>query len=588
MRSLSFQHAQAAALDQYYTQRPVAQFCWLKLQQITRGFGVAMEQSSVIEPSAGSGAFLDTAPTSVVVRGFDVAPTSGRSDIRVHDFLLDPLPRLPAPRANGVRLVVGNPPFGKKSSLVRAFIERAFTHAKADVVAFIVPIAMRKWAAQRGIHSSARLVADVDLPEEAFEFRGKPYGVRCCFQVWVAAGIAPLLPDLRMRAAPLTAHPDFTAYQYNRMPGADAHFLREWDFAVPMSGFGDFTVKAYRAQDCDRRKHWILFNAHSPQALRRLKSLDFVALSRQRSVVPGFGKADVVKAYGEVIALEQERAGRYRHEQRGNFTRGRPGYPRRVASEIRNNSGYGSKTMSKKSLSCSAPAATLCVTARADLLSMAPNSNARIGASNLPVHGRGRNPTAKALAGAQTSKPKKKTVGYDKTVGEETWLTPKYIVRALGPFDLDPATPEKGMPWPTAKRMLKPSNNGLAMFWSKKDFVWHNPPYGRVMGAWLNKAANHGNGLTLIFARTDTQAFFENVWRHQNTTAVFFFEGRLKFCNVKGEEVGSAGASSVLIAYGLKARSRLKAAVAAGKLEGRLIVLDKDQEDVWQAGKKAA
>lgn len=587
MRSSSSQRAQAAALDQYYTQHPVARLCWSKLQQIAHRIGVSLELSRVIEPSAGGGAFLDTAPAGVVVRGFDVSPAPHRKDIRVHDFLTDTLPRLPLPRGDGARIVVGNPPFGKKSSLVHAFIERAFTHAKADIVAFIVPVAMRKWAAQRCMDMSIRLIADEDLPEQAFEFRGKPYGLRCCFQIWVADGIASPLPDLRVRAAPPTAHPDFTAYQCNRMPGADAHFRRAWDFAVPMGGFADYTVKAYRAKDCDRRKHWILFKAHTPQALRRLKRLDFVALSRELTVVPGFGKADVVKAYVEAVASERARAWRGAHGRRGNFTRGQARYPRMVASEIRNASGYGSKTMSKHTSARSARAASRHAAARVDRFLLAPVSSARIGASNAPVRNLRRKPVTAVVPNAMTSKSTKKTVGYDKTVGEETWLTPVDIVRSLGPFDLDPATPQKGMPWRTATRMLKPSDDGLATFWPKSDFVWHNPPYGKVMGEWLKKAANHGNGLTLIFARTDTQAFHEHVWRHPNTTAVFFFEGRLQFCNPKGKKVGSAGAASVLIAYGKKARARLESAVQSGALNGRVIVLDKDQARVWQAGRRA-
>lgn len=33
----------------------------------------------------------------------------------------------------------------------------------------------------------------------------------------------------------------------------------------------------------------------------------------------------------------------------------------------------------------------------------------------------------------------------------DTWLTPKYIIDSLGPFDLGPCTPDM-MPWETAAR----------------------------------------------------------------------------------------------------------------------------------------
>jgi hypothetical protein len=156
------------------------------------------------------------------------------------------------------------------------------------------------------------------------------------------------------------------------------------------------------------------------------------------------------------------------------------------------------------------------------------------------------------------------------TVGEETWLTPKYLIDALGPFDLDPATPPN-MPWKTAMLMLTKNEDGLATPWSKSGFTFCNPPYGRETEEWLKKAAAHGNGITLIFARTETRGFQKFVWKHPNTTGLFFFERRLKFCRVDGKEAGSAGAPSVLVAYGQEARRRIERAAALGLINGVLV-----------------
>ncbi len=48
--------------------------------------------------------------------------------------------------------------------------------------------------------------------------------------------------------------------------------------------------------------------------------------------------------------------------------------------------------------------------------------------------------------------------------GEKTWLTPRYIIDALGPFDLDPCCPPK-MPWRTAAEMVCRPADGLAVDW---------------------------------------------------------------------------------------------------------------------------
>lgn len=49
--------------------------------------------------------------------------------------------------------------------------------------------------------------------------------------------------------------------------------------------------------------------------------------------------------------------------------------------------------------------------------------------------------------------------------GEKTWLTPRWLLDKLGPFDLDPCCPDGGMPWPTAARMISKSEDSLAKDW---------------------------------------------------------------------------------------------------------------------------
>lgn len=46
----------------------------------------------------------------------------------------------------------------------------------------------------------------------------------------------------------------------------------------------------------------------------------------------------------------------------------------------------------------------------------------------------------------------------------DEWYTPKWIVDALGSFDLDPCAPENRL-WNTAKRHITPSEDGLKTEW---------------------------------------------------------------------------------------------------------------------------
>jgi hypothetical protein len=95
-----------------------------------------------------------------------------------------------------------------------------------------------------------------------------------------------------------------------------------------------------------------------------------------------------------------------------------------------------------------------------------------------------------------------------------------------------------------------------------------NPPYGAEMGRWLAKLADHGNGISLIFARTETAMFHESVW--DKAHGLLFLRGRLAFCDRKGKPVGSAGAPSVLVAYG-KGNADV---LASCELPGRFIRLE--------------
>lgn len=177
-------------------------------------------------------------------------------------------------------------------------------------------------------------------------------------------------------------------------------------------------------------------------------------------------------------------------------------------------------------------------------------------------------------------------VGYDRlpaAQSTDTWLTPPELIwgspkegyTGLGPFDLDPATPENGMPWPTAARMLKPSDDGLASEWPADASVFMNPPFGRGQEAWMEKMANHpGGGIALVFARTETKWFQRFVLNHPNISAVVFQEGRLKFHRANGDVGDAPPAGPAWIAYGEEGARRLKRAVREGQIRGCYLELD--------------
>lgn len=151
------------------------------------------------------------------------------------------------------------------------------------------------------------------------------------------------------------------------------------------------------------------------------------------------------------------------------------------------------------------------------------------------------------------------------TENKEEWLTPPELIKSLGDFDLDPCSPEENIrPWPTAGKHLALSDDGLNSEWNGR--VWCNPPYGKETFKWLDKLAAHGDGMALVFARTETIGFHEQIWSKAN--AIFFFKGRLKFYHVTGIQGDTANAPSCLIAYGENNASVLKRCDLKGKFIG--------------------
>lgn len=152
---------------------------------------------------------------------------------------------------------------------------------------------------------------------------------------------------------------------------------------------------------------------------------------------------------------------------------------------------------------------------------------------------------------------------------EVRWLTPPELVAPLGRFDLDPCG-APGHVLADRTFLLENGDDGLRDDWSGR--VWLNPPYGKLAEPFLRRLADHGTGTALIFARTETRMFHEQVWGR--ASAVLFLFGRLSFLNADGVKASAnAGAPSCLVAYGA-ADAR---ALHESGIRGHLVSLQKGQ-----------
>ncbi|MFN3473021.1 MAG: hypothetical protein ACK4ZW_03135 [Blastomonas sp.] len=263
-------YARAAELDQIFTTDEVARDL---LDFVIRRYG--SQPHLFIEPSAGLGAFLNHMPASKIGIELDCKIPG----LLAADFLTVSVQCTPP------IIVVGNPPFGKSSSLAVEF----FNHAArmADVIAFVLPMTFKKASIQNRLHANFYLVEEVDVPAFAFTFRSKPKNVPCTFQIWERRQGERKLHDLQM------SHPDF---EFTDRENAD--------FAVQRVGANagrvhhDFKQSTWRSGEKLVKDHYFI---RGPVE-RIFRKLDFASMARNTAGNPSLAKTEIVALYSAYLA----------------------------------------------------------------------------------------------------------------------------------------------------------------------------------------------------------------------------------------------------------------------------------------------
>lgn len=131
----------------------------------------------IIEPSAGCGVW--TLPLHMFnLIAFDIQPEG--EGIQQMNFLdVD----LYAFQSN--LHFIGNPPFGRQSSIAKKFIKHICKCERTKTIAFILPKSFKKESMQKVFPLNYHLEFQDDVGTNAFLANGKPYDVPCVFQIWV-------------------------------------------------------------------------------------------------------------------------------------------------------------------------------------------------------------------------------------------------------------------------------------------------------------------------------------------------------------------------------------------------------------------
>lgn len=263
-------------LDQFYTNDDIA----LRYFNITKSMIDINKYDIILEPSAGRGSFFKLLPDDKRI-GIDLDPKY--ENIIKQDFLKYEHEK------DKKYLVIGNPPFGKVSSLAIKFFNHAATFA--DVIAFIIPRTFKKVSVQNALNLSFKLIYNEDLPLKPCCFYPPMYA-KCCFQIWKRVDIPrdKIVYDL--------IHPDFDFVKFGEKDSNNQPTPPE---------DADFAIKAYGSNcgeivSCDLNKlrpkswHWIKSNIDINVLKENFLSLDY-SLSKNSVRQDSLGKGELIFLY---------------------------------------------------------------------------------------------------------------------------------------------------------------------------------------------------------------------------------------------------------------------------------------------------
>ena len=202
-------------LDKFYTIPSYSKKCIDKVFELYDKTNFDL----IVEPSAGNGSFFNQLEFENKV-GIDISPEN-ENIVKIDFFDYHP------PIHKNNILVIGNPPFGKVSSIAIKF----FNHSSkwCNVIAFIIPRTFRRPSVQNKINKLFHLTYDEDVSTKPCCFT-PPMMVKCCFQIWEKKEFERPFIDLP------TKHEDWEFSSFGP--------IDEYGQPTPPNG-ADFAMRAY-------------------------------------------------------------------------------------------------------------------------------------------------------------------------------------------------------------------------------------------------------------------------------------------------------------------------------------------------------
>ena len=194
--------------DKYYTSPELAKYCVEKTKEIIGDENI----TEYIEPSAGSGVFLDYLDKPYLA--YDIEPEDDR--IQKQDWLENNLTYKKG------RCVIGNPPFGNRNTLSVKFYKKSVL--AGDYIAFILPLSQFKNSNQL---YEFDLIYSEDLGVKHYTDRD----LHCCFNIYKRKDDGNLNKKKKVKLNDLYI-------EENRRTGHQINNVNDFDYGICTFGAG--------------------------------------------------------------------------------------------------------------------------------------------------------------------------------------------------------------------------------------------------------------------------------------------------------------------------------------------------------------
>lgn len=162
-------------LDKYYTKESTVELC---LNMIKKHININTDDL-IIEPSAGNGSFIPGIKSLTSnFKFYDLEPENDeiiKQDYLLYDYAI-------IKKSFDKIHIIGNPPFGRRSSLAKKFIKISCEFCNS--ISFILPKSFKKDSFKKTFPLNFHLIFEIDLPEKSFLVCDKEHNVPCVFQIW--------------------------------------------------------------------------------------------------------------------------------------------------------------------------------------------------------------------------------------------------------------------------------------------------------------------------------------------------------------------------------------------------------------------